>query len=768
MDVARFLFELEADPHYAGQIAGRHTLPARRGRSAPLDPPLPPLLAEALATLGIDRLYTHQVEAIDAARAGRDVLMVTGTASGKTLGYNAPVIERVLAERGARALYLFPLKALAADQQRQLTDLGLWERVRCATYDGDTPTHERRAVRDVAHVVLTNPDMLHQAILPRHDLWSDFLGHLRYVVIDEVHTYRGVFGAHAAHVFRRLLRLCERYGARPQFLCSSATIANPVELARALTGRRDWTLVDRDGAPHGRQRIVVWNPPVLDAATGRRRSGNLEATWLLAELVRRGIKSLGFAVAREEAELVLRYLRGALDADRPPRGERVAAYRAGYLAGERRELERKLSSGELTALVSTVALEAGIDIGSLDATVLIGYPGTQAGFRQQAGRAGRRGEESLAVLVTRDSLVDQYFARHPEALWSRPSEQARLNPDNVYILGGHLLCAAYEQPLSDADVAAMSPVAEQLLPIFAEEGLLTRRGGRWMYAGRGYPAAGISLRSATEERWTLADAVSGETLELDDGARVWDRYYPGAVHLHQGEQYVVKETDATTCQVRLEAVRVPYFTQPTLKIDVAIDEVTAERHLGPIHVRFGDVTVTRQTLGFRRLHSVSREVIEMVDLDCPERQLETAALWLTLDAELLARLAAEERDVLSGLHAVEHALAAALPLVAMCDVRDVQGSSTAAHAGLGGPASFLYDTYPGGIGLVEAGFEAIEALWRRTLEVVAACPCDGGCPACIQAGFCGSGNWPLDKAAALTILWAGTTPLSADDADGHR
>ncbi|MBI5831356.1 MAG: DEAD/DEAH box helicase [Armatimonadetes bacterium] len=770
MDVDRFLAELQADRHYRKQLVVHHILPPRPARTAELDPPMPGELAQALAREGIRQLYTHQVAAVDAARAGRDAIVVTGTASGKTLGYTIPIVETILADRQARALCLFPLKALAADQQRKLADLGLWRSVRVGTYDGDTPEHDRRSIRQNAHVVMTNPDMLHQAILPHHSLWADFLANLKYVIVDEVHTYRGVFGSHAALVFRRLLRLCERYGSRPTFLCSSATIGNPVELAERLTGRDDWVFIDENGAPAGQRHVVVWNPPIVNEAAGLRRSGAVEATYILADLVEQGTRTLAFTFSREEAELVLRYLRAALDSRGPGLVAKVAAYRAGYLAAERRELERQIGEGELTALVSTVALEAGIDIGALDVAVVIGYPGTLAGFWQQAGRAGRRGDESLAILVTRSSLVDQFYAQHPEMLWSRPTEEARIDPSNVYILGGHLLCAAHEQPLTDADLERFGPGAADLLPIFVDEGYLTKTSTGWMFCADCYPAGSLNLRSATDERWQLVEEGTGRVLETDEGTRIWDRYYPGAIHLHQGEQYLVKETSVERRQVVLEAVEVPYFTNPALHIDVAVLETTSERPLGPLTIGFGDVVVTRQTIGFQQIATKGREILQAFDLSCPARTMETAALWITPSAQLQEQLMAHGHDLLGSMHAVEHALAAALPLVALCDVRDVQGSSTLDHPNLGPAATFLYDTFPGGIGLAERGYEAIEALWRRTLEVVASCPCETGCPACVQASFCGSANQPLDKAGALAVLWAGARSehRSTDDADGRR
>jgi DEAD/DEAH box helicase domain-containing protein len=576
------------------------------------------------------------------------------------------------------------------------------------------------------------------------------------VVLDELHTYRGVFGSHTALVLRRLLRLCARYGSRPSFLCASATIANPLELVRALTGRDEWTVVARNDAPQGARHVVVWNPPVSEPETGRRRSSNSEATHLLATLVRSGVRTLAFALGRAEAEAVLRYLRAALEARSPELVARVAAYRAGYLPSERRDLEQKLVRGDLTAVVSTVALEAGIDIGGLDTVLMVGYPGTVAGFWQQAGRAGRRRGEALALLVARDTLVDQYFAREPQALWTQPTEAARIDPGNVYVLGSHLLCAAYELPLTAEDLAVFAPIAPRLLAILAEEGFLRAIDGRWVYVSGIYPAAAVSLRAATQEQYVLRETARGEVLEADDGARVWDRYYPGAIHLHQGEQYRVTALEPEAREVRVERVEVDYYTNPWVEVEVAIDALEAEAHAGPLTVCTGQVTVTRRTVGFHSLRAAGREPLGFTELDCPARSIETVALWLTLDAGLRAELTAAGRDVVGGLHAVEHALAAALPLVALCDVRDVQGATAAAHPALGEPVSFLYDTFPGGVGLVERGFEALGELWRRTREAVAACPCADGCPACVQLGFCGSGNQPLDKIAALAILSAAT------------
>ncbi|MBI2300345.1 MAG: DEAD/DEAH box helicase [Armatimonadetes bacterium] len=679
MDVAAFLDGLQNDPRYEDQVVAHHVIPGRPALTAELDPPLPELLRTALDRQGIAALYTHQVEAVTLARAKQDVVVVSGTASGKTLCYNLPVLEEILAHRGSRALYLFPLKALARDQLRKLQAFGLWESLRAAAYDGDTPEDERRTIRQAANLVLTNPDMLHLALLPNHTLWAELFANLKYVVIDEVHLYRGVFGSHAAHVFRRLLRLCERYGSHPCFIACSATIANPAELVSGLIGREDVRVVWQNGAPAGRRHVVVWNPPVMDRATGARRSGNIEATHLIAELVQAKIRTLAFTLARQEAELILRYLRAALEAVDGRLVEKVSAYRAGYLAEDRRAIEKRLAEGDLTAVVATVALEAGIDIGGLDATVMVGYPGTIAGFHQQLGRSGRGSRDSLGLLVTRSSVVDQYFAAHPDVLWSTPTEQALIDPSNVYILGGHLLCAAFEQPLDEHDVARFGPEAEALLPFFEEDGYLRQQGGRWFYAAAGvdHPAGSVSLRSADSLAYQLVDSTREEVLATEDGSRLWDVCYPGSVHLHDGEQYLVQAVDQAERQVRLQPVTVDWFTMPEIDTLVEVDAETETRAVGALTAGLGEVTVTKTTTGYRVLKYISFELLDTRSVECPPQSVETAALWLVPNEEVREFLTDHGCSAHAGLHAVEHALAQTLPLLAMCAHRDVQGASTA-------------------------------------------------------------------------------------------
>jgi len=753
MDVETFLQEIRQHEAYKGQIVHVERLPERAAQYAELSEPLPPRLAEALARQGITALYTHQVAAIEAARAGKDVVVVTGTASGKTLCYNVPVLESILRDRRSRALYLFPLKALAQDQARKLADLDLFPEVRAATYDGDTPESERRAVRSLAGIVLTNPDMLHLGILPYHTLWAEFFFHLRYVVIDEVHTYRGVFGSHTANILKRLHRICEHYGSRPQFICCSATIANPAELTRTLTGR-EMEVIDSNGAPRGAKTFVIWNPPLQERRTGLRRSPNIEATFLLSQLVQRGVRTLTFTVARSTAELLLRYVRGALAAEAPELGEKVMSYRAGYLASDRRNIERQLFEGELLGVVSTVALEMGIDIGGLDACILTGFPGTIASTWQQAGRAGRGREESLAILVSLLNPVDQFFAKHPQRLFTASTEHALLDPDNIYILGGHVLCAAYELPLEAKDWDRFGPALDRLLPIFAEEGLLTQRGD-WYWSGEGYPAAQLNIRSASGDAFQLLDVSrGGKLIGTMEQMRVFETLHEGAIYLHAGETYRVDQLNQQRKEVRLKPVQVNYYTLPAIWTDVTVNETVFQQPLGPLTAAFGDVTVTRQVTGYRELQHFTEEVLATKELNLPPNSFETMGLWLTLPADLSQQVRDRGCHLLGGVHALEHALTAVVPLYAMCDRLDVAGASTAKHPGLGGPAVFLYDTYPGGVGICEKGYELLVDVMQATYDAIAHCECEFGCPSCIQAPFCGSNNEPLDKEAALLILRA--------------
>jgi len=754
MDAAGFLSRIRRHREYRGQIVHEKLYPARPARYAALAEHMPPALARALADLGITHLYTHQAEAIAAARRGENVVIATGTASGKTLAYKVPVLWRMMEDPRARALYLFPTKALAQDQLRALRELlgrmG-WE-LPLGTYDGDTPRSARARLRKSAAILLTNPDMLHVGILPNHTAWSHFLANLRYVVIDEAHAYRGVFGSQVACVLRRLRRLCAFYGNFPQFICCSATISNPGEHVQALTGLPARVITD-DGAPAGPKRFVLWNPPFLDAARTARRSANSEAAFLQTELALAGVRHIVFTRSRKVAELILLYVRRALQERAPHLIERVKSYRAGYLPEQRRRIEQELFHGQLLGVTATSALEMGIDIGDLDAAVLVGYPGTIASTWQQAGRAGRRRDESLAMLIARDDPLDQYLMRHPQALLERSPEHALIAPDNIYILGRHLPCAAFELPLTSADEELFGPGFVDAMIALENQGLLEYRNERWYYMGIGYPAERVSLRSASGERVSLLNAADGfrmmEEIEL---ATAPTRVHEGAVYLHQGETYLVTQLDLERRFAVLQPADVDYYTQPLVMSDLSIVRSLRHREMGISTAFYGQVRVEEQVIGYRRLQQFSDTVLSEEWLDMPAQTFETRALWFDLPPAWRQELAREGLDFHGGLHALEHAMIAMLPLFAMCDRNDIGGISTPAHPDTDLPGIFIYDGFPGGVGIAEKGFELLPALWQETLRLIEECPCEAGCPSCVQSPKCGNRNQPLDKAAAVWML----------------
>ncbi len=767
MDPTGFLRYLRTQPFYRNQLEHMQRLPSRRARYARLSRPLPPALDAALKGIGVERFFRHQAQAIDAVRDGQHVVVATGTASGKTLAYNVPVVEAALLDPHARGLYLFPTKALAQDQLRALKELtrglhgqatlrgkGGGRALSFGTYDGDTPQSTRTRLRRQAAVILTNPDMLHLGILPNHNLWADFLRNLRFVVIDEAHVYRGVFGSHVALVMRRLNRLCELYGSSPRFICCSATIANPGEHVERLTGVRPVVIAD-DGSPQGPKVFALWNPPFVDRRRTGRRSANAEAATLFAEMARRGLRNITFTKARVVAELVLRYARDALSKTDPQLKSRVASYRAGYLAGDRRQIERDLFNGQLIGVTATSALELGVDVGGLDATVSVGFPGTIASLWQQAGRAGRGSRPSLAVLIGLDDPLDQYYMRHPKELFGRPHEHALINPDNVTILEQHLPCAAHEYPLSSADEARFGPGFVQAMIQLEKRDILTYRPeqDRWYYPGRDYPAQDVSIRSIGGRPVALLDETQGlRRLEEVDSATAPARAHPGAIYLHQGESYLVTALDLEQGHALLRPAQVDYYTQPREVSDVRIMGSARHQVMDSTLAYWGMVRVTRQVVGFRQVRQYSEAILSDEFLDMPAQTFETQALWWDVPPEWGHRLSRRGWDFLGGLHALEHAAIGLLPLFAMCDRWDIGGLSTANHPDTGQPQIFIYDGHPGGVGISQQGFALLEELWRATLETIRSCPCDDGCPSCIQSPKCGNNNHPLDKRAAIWIL----------------
>jgi DEAD/DEAH box helicase domain-containing protein len=748
VDVRGFLDELVAEEEARACLVHLRELPAREPRLAPLDG-LPEVVADRLRLLGIEGLYPHQRRALDALLEGRNVILATGTASGKTLAYNLAFATLALTDPKRTALYLFPTKALARDQLRQLRELRL-PQLRAGVYDGDTPRAERPLIRRNANVILTNPDMLHAGILPDHPRWADFFLRLSLVVVDEAHVARGVFGSHVALVLRRLRRLAARYGGEPRFALASATIGNPAELARRLVGL-PFEAVTEDASPRGEKLFALWNPPVVDEGSGARRSALSEGSWLLARLVERGVRAIAFARSRRAAELLAEFARREVPADL--RG-RIRAYRAGYLPELRRELERALATGELLAVASTTALELGIDIGSLDAAVLVGYPGTRASMWQQAGRAGRREEASLAILVAQDDPLDQYLVAHPEDLFDRPPEDAVIDPGNPFILEPHLACAVREQPLAEEETAFFGEGAPAALARLEERGEVVRRGGRYHHRGRGSPHRAVDIRSASGRTFAIVVAGTGELLGTVDEARAHWQVHPGAVYLHQGEQYLVRELDLEAAVAVVEPADPDYYTQAADVTDLEVVEPLEGARTGDVPTFYGRVRVTDRVVGYRRVLVATGEPLDTVPLELPPRELETHAVWWAIPDRVVDRAGITPAVLPGAAHAAEHAAIGLLPLVATCDRWDVGGVSTPLHPDTGTCAIFVYDGYPGGAGISERGFRARERWLEATLETVRACPCAHGCPSCVQSPKCGNGNEPLDKQGAVALLAA--------------
>jgi DEAD/DEAH box helicase domain-containing protein len=823
MSTTTFLKEIKSLPGYQDQVVHVERLRARRARYGKLDRPLPGALQSALGRIGVGRLYAHQAQAINAIRAGQHLILSTGTASGKTLAYNVPVLEAALTDARSRALYLFPTKALAQDQLRGLRDLTRDEfpNLRFGTYDGDTSRAARARLRREAAILLTNPDMLHLGILPNHTLWASFFANLRFLVLDEAHIYRGIFGSHVGNVLRRLWRVCARYGSAPQIIACSATIANPGDHVRRLAGIEP-VVVAGDGAPRGARDFVLWNPPFVDRARTTRRSANGEAARLFARLVQAGIRTIAFARARRVAELILLYARRILENEAgqaPTRGspltDRIRAYRAGYRPEERREIERGLRpGGRLLGVTATSALELGIDIGDLDASVLVGFPGTIASLWQQAGRAGRGTRHALSVLVAQDNPLDQYYMRHPRELFGRPHEHALTDPSNPHILAQHLPCAAHELPLAaggreggmrpDQGPSRRTLSARRAIPgrqpavraapqvtgwpkpplppglaagddeklfgpgfvpamVYLEEsGELEYRPGtagvgrdRWFPRPGAYPAQSVSLRAMTGGRVALLNAAqSFRLLEEIEATSAPYRVHPGAIYLHQGESFLVRDLDLDAGHAIVEPVRATHYTQPREINDVRITRVVSRRPVGATTACLGEVRVTQQVIGYRRMEQFREEVLGAEELDMPVQVFDTVAVWWEVPPGILARVKRRWRDVAGGLHAVEHAAIGLLPLFAMCDRWDIGGLSTANHPDTGEALIFLYDAYPGGVGIAEKGYDLLVELWRATHDAVRDCPCEDGCPSCIQSPKCGNNNKPLDKGAAVAILAA--------------
>jgi DEAD/DEAH box helicase domain-containing protein len=720
-------------------------VPTREARLVPIPEGLHQGVQEALRAQGVAAVYEHQAEAFQTASRGEHLVVATGTASGKTLAFNLPVLDALAAEPKLRALYLYPTKALAQDQARALSSYGV-PRLRPAIYDGDTETERRWQIRKWANVILTNPDMLHVGVLPHHDRWGDVLQNLRYVVVDEAHVYRGVFGSHVANVLRRLRRAAGIYGAEPQFLLASATIANPGELARSLLGV-EATVIGDDAAPRAARTIAFWNPPVVDEQLQLRASALGEGSRLLAELVQRGLRTICFAKSRKSAELIHRFASERVGSEL---AERLSPYRAGYTPAQRRDIERRLVEGELLGVTATDALELGIDIGLLDCAISVGFPGTVASLRQQWGRAGRRAK-GLAVLVASEDALDQFFMREPEALLERRVEAAILDHANPRVLDGHVRSAAFEAPVDERDAPFLGPEALERADALVAAGDLKRTKAGYVWAGRDYPAARFSLRSTTPDSFSVVDASTGSVLGVVERERAYSTVHDGAIYLHLGESYRVLELDTKARTALVESFKSDYYTQPKKETTTAIDraEIT-ERRLG-MEVSFGTVSVTEQVVAYQKKAIRDQATLELVALELPQTTFETEAVWYLPEPWMLDGLEAIER-LLGSLHAAEHAMIALLPLWAMCDRWDIGGLSTNLHFQTGRPTVFIYDGHAGGVGIAKRGFDQLDGWVADTERLLAGCPCESGCPSCVQSPKCGNLNEFLDKAGALTLL----------------
>ena len=752
LDALTALQVLALDPEVSERLVHVERIPARPARMALTAAPLHPGVAERLDAWGIEGLYHHQAQAVDALRARRSLVLATGTGSGKSLCYQVPIAESVLAGQRDTALLLFPTKALAQDQLRSLRSW-LVPGLKAVTYDGDTSPEERAWARRQANVVLTNPDMLHVGILPFHDRWATFFMRLRYIVVDELHTLRGIFGSHVAHLLRRLRRVCERYGSDPTVCFASATIGNPAELASILWGS-PVEAVEDDGSPRGERAVALWDRPLLDADRGLRASATAETGGLLARLVAGRLSTIAFSPSRKGAELVARHARRRLESMAPELAGSVAAYRGGYLPEERRALEKALSKGELLGVSATNALELGIDVAGLDAVVLSGFPGTLASFWQQVGRAGRALQPSVAVLVGGDDQLDRWYLDHPRALFTRRPEPAVVNPSNPFVLRPHTGCAAFEIPLSPDDTPRFGEGLDDAVRHLVQEDALKPRAGRMFWARPDPPAPQISLRTGSGVEYRLLDAGSQRLIGTVDAARVFHVAHPGATYLHQGRQFRVEQLDTDQHVALLVPFDEDEYTQPRHDIDVAIAGEDACQPVGLSTAHLGAVEVTTHTLAYQRRRISTGEVVEVVPLDLPPRTLSTRACWYTVPPEVVSAAGLELARLLATVHAAEHAMIGMLPLFAICDRWDVGGVSMAMHPATGEPTIFVYDGYPGGAGIAELAFAASDRHLAASLEVVAGCGCESGCPSCVQSPKCGNWNEYLDKAGAITLLRA--------------
>ena len=744
--IEEFLASIKKMSSYKNQIVHLEEILPEEARYGELDSPLPSNIQNCLKNREI-KLYSHQAEAINKARAGKNVIIVTPTASGKTLAFNVPVLEALCKDKQATALYLYPTKALTNDQLKVLREMEKETGIDFSpnVYDGDTPQHQRASIRENSRIILSNPYGLHQ-YLPWHYKWRNFLQNLKFIIVDEAHVYRGVFGSNVAMLFRRLLRICNYYHANPRVILSSATIANPKEHAKRLTGK-DFEIVSADGAPRGKKLFAFWNPPFVDDTKTNRRSTHQETKDLLTLNVINGLQTLCFTTSRQMSELITRWTKEDLRKKSKTLPDAVTAYRAGYLPQERREIENKLKTKNLIGVVSTNALELGIDIGSLDSVIISGYPGTVISTWQQAGRAGRSNSESLVTLVAFQNPLDQYFMKHPEDFFGRPHEQAIIDLRNQYISVGHIMCAASELPLTEKDREYFPQLFNESIKALEQQNLVRNTSRGWVYSGTARPVEIVNLESISDK--TVTVTCNGNILETLALTKAYEEVHEGAVLLHQGETYISEELNLATLTAKVRKEDVNYYTEAKKDVDVGI-KITYEEKQNNVTVGIGELAITE--LYHEYVIKTHDEIVDRKPLFLPPLSFSTVGLWFVIPEEIRKEIEDKGLDFAGGLHAVEHAMIAMAPIFAMCDRWDIGGLSTPLHPDTGKPTIFIYDGFEGGIGISETLYANIKALWEKILQLLASCECKEGCPSCIYSPKCGNENEPLDKEAAKIIL----------------
>ncbi len=730
------------------RIAHIEEIEGRAGEYEDIPPIIGEEICKRLEKWGIKKLFSHQARAIEAVLRGENVVVATGTASGKSLCYLVPTLWHLEREPQSTFLYLFPTKALAQDQLKKLRELELSSL--CATYDGDTPSEQRALIRERMKIILSNPDMLHLGILPYHTEWHTFFSNLKLVVVDEVHYYRGVLGSHMANILRRLRRITSYYGSHPTFIFCSATISNPDKHCRNLSGL-EVKAIREDGSPSPPKKFVLWNPPLIGAY--ERRSPNIEATEGIVWLVENGLRAIAFTKARKTAELIARYVKETKDVA-------ITPYRAGYTPEERRKIEKMLFNGELQAVVATRALELGIDIGFLDACILVGYPGSIASTFQMAGRAGRK-KEGIIILIAGEDALDQFLIRHPEYLFKTPPEEAICDPQNPYILKDHLACASFELPLEEEALALFGANASLFMEELRREGKVAKLGNKWVWRAGGYPPRSVDIRSIREDSYTIVDISQGEKLlGTEEGIRAFKTIHEGAIYLHQGESYLVHELDIKRKKAYVAPTKADYYTEAMSSTEISvlnIIEVSSLTKNPTISKGFANVEVRETVVAYRMKKLYTGEVLRVVPLDLPTVRFQTQALFFLIPP-LVENEIKGGYDFGGALHALEHASIGVLPLFAMCDRMDIGGVSTPFHPDTVHPTVFIYDGYPGGVGIARRGYERTEELLEFTLKLIKECPCDEGCPACVLSPKCGNNNQPMDKKGAIALLHLLLTP----------